>query len=277
SAQDADSEGSEGKFYLWTERQLSEALGESDAKFARQAFRTSPGGNFEESTNILRLADDVDLLDPRLLRVQSALLAARVKRVPPQTDDKVLTDWNGLMIAAYAQAGAAFGEERWTARAAKASGFILKRNADSSGQLLHQYRGGKSAGVGGLDDYAFIIWGLTDLYQADFDPIWLAEAKRLANVMKDTLADQAAGGFYMAPTGDKYALTRPKTAEDAALPSGNAVAALDLVRLGRLIGDPQLESLGRRTVLAFGTRIRGALHAFPTFAVAADYVHGPGN
>jgi uncharacterized protein YyaL (SSP411 family) len=204
------------------------------------------------------------------------LLAARGRRVHPLKDDKVLTSWNGLMIAALAKAGAALGRPDWTAAAARAAGFVLAELSDVDGRLLRRWRDGHTTGPGYLDDYAFLAWGLIELYQAELDPRWLGEALRLTGLMCRLFEDELHGGFYYTAHDAEGLIVREKEAFDGALPSGNSVAALVLLRLARLTGDAQWERKAAKLLHAFAPLVQRHPPAATQLLVALDLALGEG-
>jgi len=248
SADDADSEGEEGRFYVWRMQELVDVLGKDDAAFAARIYGVQPDGNVQDEAsgqktgaNVLHLAETPadEKESARLERIRKILLAVRNKRVHPFRDDKVLTDWNGLMIAGLALAGRALHEPAYTAAAARAADFVLSALRDEKGLLLHRWRAGKAGLPAHLDDYAFLVWGLNELYQGDFDTRYLKASLELNDTM---LRDFAApgGGFYFTAESSETLLVRPLDAFDDAIPSGNAVAMLNLLRLSSLTGDAKL-------------------------------------
>ncbi len=292
SAEDADSEGEEGRFYVWTEDEILALLGEEEGRLFARVFGVTQAGNFREEAsgeqtgrNILHLARPLadwareletseDELSRRLERSRAALFDAREKRVRPLEDDKVLTDWNGLMIAALARAGAAFDEPRFLEAARAAADFCLRTLRDGSGRLLKRYRAGEAALPSTLDDHAFLIWGLLELYEAGFDVRHLEAAVQLADAMLEHFEDEAAGGFFLSADDAEAPLFRHKEIYDGALPSGNSVAALDLLRLARLTGRTAYEEKAERTLRAFGSAARlPAGHTL--YLLALDFALGP--
>ncbi len=286
SAWDADSEGVEGKFYVWTAAELRELLGADYGPFAAR-YGVSEGGNFHEvpGGNHLRLAASVEEVAARegrsaaeveaaLARARATLLAARERRVPPLHDDKVLADWNGLMIGAAALAGRALGEPRYTAAAEEAARFVLERMRAPDGALLHRWREGEAAVAGMLEDYAFLAWGLLELYEATFAPRWLADAQALARVMVERLWDADAGGFFSVPA-EAALLYRPKPTHDGAIPSGNSAAALALLRLGHLTQDAALERRARETLEWLAPHLQRASATSSLALQALDLLLGP--
>lgn len=259
SAEDADSEGVEGKFYVWAEKDIRAVLGRQAEPFLR-AYNILAGGNFlEEATghrtglNIPYLKKPLSELAPELHREfrlseleLSTLLPdqlrllfhVRGQRPRPHLDDKVLTDWNGLMIAALAMAARAFNDSQWLQAAREAADFLLRR-LFVDGRLQHRFRDGQAAIAGNVTDYAFLAWGLVELYQASFDATYLKAALELVETMDSLFWDEAAGGYFFSPA-DVPLLVRQKDVFDAAIPSGNSVAMLALLKLWRLTGRPEL-------------------------------------
>ncbi len=293
SAQDADSEGEEGRFYLWKLGEIREALGEQDAKLIASTFGVLEEGNFVEQTtgrrtggNILHLERSLDRtaselgtapqeLRKRLDSTIAKLYAARERRVRPRTDDKILADWNGLMIAALAKASRAFGEPAYERAARRAADFLLSRMRAAGGRLLHRYRDGEAAVPAMLDDYAFVVWGLIELYQACFEVGYLEEALELVRHVLERFWDGAEGGFYFTPDDGEKLLARKKEIYDGATPSGNSVAMLDLVSLGRMTADSELEKKAARLAGTFSGTVAQAPSAYTHLMVALDFALGP--
>ena len=293
SAEDADVEGEEGKFYVWTEEEIRMVLPADEAELAISIFGVETGGNFaEEATgrtaakNILFLkkplsetARELDIAEADLRRrVESArqkLLAARDERVRPHKDDKVLTDWNGLMIAALAKGARAFDEPKYAEAATRAARFILTKLRDSNGRLSHRYRDGEVAVPGFLDDYAFLIWGLIELYETAFDVAYLRTALELDSELLGHFWDQENGGFYFTADDAEDLLVRKKEIYDGAVPSGNSVAMLNLLRLGRMTANPELEKRAVQIGRAFSSSVVQSPAAYTQLMVAVDFGLGP--
>ncbi|HEV2918587.1 MAG TPA: thioredoxin domain-containing protein, partial [Actinomycetota bacterium] len=240
SSQDADSEGVEGRFFVWSWDELVAVAGEAVAGH----LGASPEGNWE-GTNVLwtprpagpELQAQVDEALPRLFE-------AREARVHPATDDKVLAAWNGLAISALAEAGRSFGEPRWTDAALAAAGFVLEQLSGEQGRLLRSWREGRRGGPGYLDDYACVAEACLTLYETTFDLRWLREARRLAGTMVELFADPGGGGFYQTGRDAERLVVRPRELFDNAVPAGSSVAADVLQRLGRLTGAQDWERAG---------------------------------
>lgn len=247
STEDADSEGVEGKFYTWTPDSLREVLGDEAAETFAQVYDVSAAGNFEHGESILNLPKTIrqqaQLLgrnEPELTAELAAsrvkLFAAREKRVHPHKDDKVIVAWNGLMIDAMARAGAVLGESRYLDAAAEAADFLLQELRRDDGRLLHTWRGGVAKLDAYLDDYTYLANGLVSLYEATFVGRYLDEAVALVEVVLDKFADSKRGGFYFTADDHEQLIVRSKDFTDNAVPSGNAMAATVLVRLGKYTG-----------------------------------------
>lgn len=234
--QDADSEGVEGKFYLLSPGELENLLGGAGSAAFCQWYGITDGGNFE-GMNIPNLIGqaDIDREPEGMAALRERVSAYRQSRTRLHRDDKVLSAWNGLAVAALARAGLALREEKYLAAAEGAARFLQQALTDAQGRLLARWREGESAHPGKLDDYAFCAWGLLELYAATFYPEHLAGAARLAGLLLDHFADER-GGFYPYPSDAEQLITRSKETYDGAMPSGNSVAALVLSRLARLTG-----------------------------------------
>lgn len=292
SAQDADSEGEEGKFYLWEEDEIREVLG-SEAELVIRMFNTVREGNFREEAsgqqtgqNILYLqasfsaiASELGIAEDELRekweRAREKLFAVREKRVHPHKDDKILTDWNGLMIAALAKAVQAFGEAKYSNAARRAADFVLKTMRNDEGRLYHRYREGESAVPGLLDDHAFLIWGLLELYEASFEVQYLEAAVDMARMMVEHFWDKEQGGFLTTPDDGETVLVRRKEIYDGAIPSGNSVAMFDLLRLGRMTAKPEFEEIAAQTGRAFSRDVQQYTVGYTQLLIAVDFALGP--
>ncbi|NQT92017.1 MAG: thioredoxin domain-containing protein, partial [Lentisphaerae bacterium] len=236
SSEDADSEGVEGKFYVWGVPEIEKILGDDAVAFMRR-YGVSGKGNFE-GENILHLADAV--ADPSMTRMLDLLLQARALRVAPAKDDKVLASWNGLMISSFARGYEVLGERRFLDAATKAGRF-LRLTLVEGDELRHAYRGGRAGGPAFLDDYAAVANAFVDLYEATFDLEWLYAAEKLAATMVTLFGDEE-GGFFMTSERHDTLVARRKPLVDGSVPSGNSLAAIVLVRLSSLTGRDDLRS-----------------------------------
>jgi hypothetical protein len=251
SAEDADSEGEEGKFYVWTREEILEHLGDEDGAFLADYYRVTSGGNFDSrehyhaKQNILHLDHSLEAtaeeqgtpvaeLSERVEALKDKLLAVRNKRVRPGFDDKVLTSWNALMISAFAQGYQVLGDERYRDAAQEAARFLVTEMKDGE-ELLRTHRKGHSRIPAFLDDYAYTIVALVDLYEATFDPQWLAEARTLTDGMLERFWDAETNGFYFTSEDHKNLIVRTRPTQDGATPSGNSMAALGMLRLAKLL------------------------------------------
>ncbi len=237
SAQDADSEGVEGKFFVWSWDELVSVAGEEVA----DRLGASPEGNWE-GTNVLWTPNPAAEALPE--DVRERLLEVRSARIRPATDDKVLSGWNGLAIQAFAEAGRALGEPRYTQAAADAAGFVLENLRRPDGRLLRSWRDGRTSGPAYADDHAMLGMGLLTLYEATFDPRWMRAARDLAHDLTRLFRDARGGGFFQTGEDAERLVLRPKELFDNAVPSGNSVAADLLLRLGLLTGDSEYERAG---------------------------------
>jgi uncharacterized protein YyaL (SSP411 family) len=270
SAEDADSEGEEGKFYLWTPKEIEALLGPDAGPTFCRIYDVTEAGNFE-GRNILHLARpleiDAQLLgrDPEQLAAELSegrqkLLAARAERARPSRDDKILVSWNGLMIDALARAGAALDEKRYTAAAEKAARYLLERFRDSQGRLLHCARHGRAIQLAFLDDYASLGNALLTLEETGVAGPWRETAARFAEQLQEHFADKKRGGFYFTSTEHEPLFARKRDFLDAATPSGNGLAALLFLRLSLLLENPEHHETALTTLRAAAP----LLQQFPT-------------
>ena len=293
SAQDADSEGEEGKFYVWSQAEFSEVLGTEAAEQWGPVFNVAVHGNFKEEatgratgTNILhrregwsalsdRLGSDSEQLINKWQGLRRALYHHRKKRIPPLKDDKVLTDWNGLMISALALGGRVLNDRRYTDSARRAADFILTRMRTPEGHLLHRYREGEAGIPATANDYAFMIHGLLNLYMSQFDPALLQTAVTLQEVMVDRFWDGDRGGFYLTAADDGDLPLRPKEVYDGALPSANSLSLLNLAQLSRMTGNMVWEDRAQELSRAFAGTIAKHPQAYTQFLNGLDFVLHP--
>jgi uncharacterized protein len=286
SAEDADSvidpanpkEKGEGAFYIWSASELKEFPKIASIYGVRDEGNVpdDPHGEFT-GKNILDLREPLDdATESELQPVKAALLTIRSKRVRPYLDDKILTAWNGLMISAFAKGAQVLDDARYLGAAQRAAGFILTRMVDAkSGALQRRYRDGDAAIPGFLDDYAFFIGALLDLYEADFDPRHMETAMQLASKMRDLFEDPTEGAFFSTAAGDSNLVLRMKDDYDGAEPSGNAVALLDLLRLAHFTDRAEYREAADRTLRALGSKITQQAVAVPQMLVGLDYALGP--
>ncbi|MEQ8763900.1 MAG: thioredoxin domain-containing protein [Planctomycetota bacterium] len=287
STQDADSEGVEGKFFVWKPEEIDAVLGEELGAITRRYFGVTESGNFEHGTSILHVPTPIDAtakllglsveeLEAKIEEAKEKLYEAREQRVHPGLDDKILTAWNGLAIATFARAGRAFGEEKYLESARRAASFCLEELRDESGRLLHTWRHGKAKLPAYHDDYAFLIEGLIDLYEATFEAQWIEAAEKLTDEVSRLFADTKQGGFFYTGNDHEKLIVRTRNPYDNAVPSGNAIHASNLVRLARLLDRSDLEEQARRTFQAFEKMIERAPGGFSQMLCALDhYVSQP--
>ncbi len=286
SAQDADSEGEEGKYYMWTLQEVLDLLQPSDADLAVHLFGLKAEGNFPngKGKNIFHLAEPLDELAAykgltldelimRLGKIQHTLFEIRKKRIAPAIDDKVLTDWNGLMVAALAKAGVILDQPNYISKAVKTADFILNKMLKDD-TLYHRYAKEETAINGFLDDYAFLTYGLIELYEATFQDKYLEAASALTKTMIKKFWDDKNGGFFQAQNAEA-SMPKMKQLYDGALPSGNSVALLDLMLLSRLTNEPTYDQKATEMTRTFGQEIEGVPEAYTFFLCAFDFLIGP--
>jgi uncharacterized protein YyaL (SSP411 family) len=285
SAQDADSEGEEGKYYLWTVDEILDILSPADAELVFHVYGLNPKGNYAEGKgkNILHIAEPLDQLAPyegltlqeltdRLHKIRALLFEARQKRVPPAIDDKVLTDQNGLVIAALAKTGSALNEPKYIKVAEQTADFILNRMI-KDGVLYHRYAKGEAAIEGFLDDYASLIYGLCHLYDATFKEQYLQTAVNLTKAMVEKFWDTKDGGFYQTQNGNST-MPRLKQVYDGATPSGNSLALYCLLWVGRLISEPKYEEMATQMSALFTEDAEAMPKAYTFFLSALELLLG---
>lgn len=256
SAEDADSESIEGKFYLWTSSEIKNLLGNKLGEEFCRYYDISERGNFE-GKNIPNLINEKNLPQRKIFLAQkNKLFDLREKRIHPFKDDKILTSWNGLMIAAFSIAARVLDNSQWAKDASQSADFILKKMKKKDGRLLARYRKGEAAYLGYIDDYAFLTWGLIELYQASFQPKYLLEALHLSHDLITHFQDEEKGGFFLYGDDAEQLIARPKEIYDGATPSGNSVTALNFLRLARLTGQQEWEEKAMKIFQAFGQAVR---------------------
>ena len=268
SAEDADSEGEEGTFYLWTEQELLEILGEKDGSIISKIYGFSKIGNFLDEASGRRnggnipylskskslLAKEIKVNLDELNRIidssRKKLFERRKKRIHPIKDDKILTDWNGLMIASLAQGGMILNNERYIKEAIEAANFIHIYLQKSDGRLVKRFRQGHSGLDPHINDYSFMIWGLINLYEATFRTIYLSRALKLTEVMVEDFYD-VNGGFFIGSKNAERLIIRAKDYYDGAIPSGNSAAIHSLLKLGKITGNINWINIAHKTLKAF--------------------------
>lgn len=277
SAEDADSEGEEGLFYLWTANEVREILGEKGGAEFCQIYDITEKGNFEGRSiaNLLsKLPDHEELI--RLEGWRQKLFTEREKRIHPHKDDKILTAWNGMMIAALAFGSRVLANDSYRQAAERAVNFIVKNLRREDGRLLARYREGEAMYPAYALDYACLIWGLIELYQAGMDAGFLELALELNRDMERYFWDEEKGGFFLYGNDAEELLARPKEIYDGAIPSANSVAILNLLRLARLSGENALEEKAARAIEYFAGSIRQAPGGHSLFLTALFNYQQPG-
>jgi uncharacterized protein len=286
SATDADSEGEEGKFFVWQFDEIQELLGEPDADRFALYYDASPAGNWE-GTNVLntprtreqvakQLGISGEELDDSLERSRRKLFDARSRRVPPLTDDKVLTAWNGMMIGAMAEGHRVLREPRWLASAERAAKYLLTELVRPDGGLFRTARAGKAHIAGYLEDYAFLVDGLLDLYEAGGSADHLRRATELAERMLDDFGDPEGGAFFHTAEQHEQLIARTREGHDGALPSANSVAARALARLSVQLGNETYRDHAERALRAYGRLVGRSPRAFASGLSVVDFlIRGP--
>jgi uncharacterized protein YyaL (SSP411 family) len=275
SALDADSEGVEGKFYVWTMAELRAVLGDGElADEAAAYFGVTSAGNFEGRTNVLEARGTAPAPE-RLAEIRRRLLEARAARVRPGLDDKRLTAWNALMLTALADASAALGREDYLDAARTCAAFLLEQLRDGDGRLLRTWKDGRAHLPAYLEDHAFLLQGLLVLYEASFEPRWYAEAVALADAMLASFLDPDSGGFFTTAADQPVLVARRKDLEDAPIASGNSAAALGLLRLARLSGEDRFEQAAVGVLRLHGPLAARHPSAFGHLLQALDFSLAP--
>jgi uncharacterized protein YyaL (SSP411 family) len=291
SAEDADSEGEEGKFYLWALEEVREIL-KGKAELFIDCYNIKEEGNWIDQlkgeldgTNIphlkksmSQLAAEYNLTEKELVEklneARKILFIERKKRIHPFKDDKILTDWNGLMISALALASQVFNKKEYSNAAEKAASFILSKMKDKSGKLLHRYRDGEAGLPASIDDYAFFIAGLLNIYETSFQTEYLLIAAELNEVLIQYFWDDKLGGFYFTSDDSEKLLIRQKEFYDGAIPSGNSIALLNLLRLGRFLGKTEYDAMASSLIKTFSANINSSPTAFTQFLSSVDFAFG---
>ena len=281
SSLDADSEGVEGKFYAWTPSELADVLGDRDGAWAAAWYDVTPEGNFERGTSALwhpRTPDEVAAqlgiergdLETAMADARGKLLTARSKRIAPGKDDKVLAAWNGLAMSALAQAHQILGDERYLEAARGVARYLLEDMRQENGRLFATARHGRAHLAAYLDDYAFLIQGLIDLYESDFSPHWIDEALELNEVLTEFFEDREAGGYFTTASDHERLIARMKMPYDGALPAGSAVQVQNLLRLAELTGNSEHATRAQRALHSVGQVVSRQPRAFSQLLMSLD-------
>ncbi len=290
-AEDADSEGVEGKFYIWEYAEINTLL-EDKAKYFFDVFNIKEEGNYEDASghmpekgNILHITDSLKVVaekykieEAELGRIVSEckkiLFEAREKRVRPGLDDKILMDWNGLMISAFAKAGFILKNSDYIATAEKAYKFITEQLRTNQG-MLHRYAKGEAAIDAMLDDYAFLTWGALELYTATFKHQYIRDAIEMSTELETHFEDNEQGGFYNTSNIGEQLIHRKKELYDGAVPSGNSVALMNLVRLSKLTGNTDYDMTAQKLIDFFSGKVDSYPSIYAFFECALDYIYNP--
>jgi uncharacterized protein YyaL (SSP411 family) len=283
AALDADSEGVEGKFYLWQSEELKDLLNAEEQRLFFKIFDLRAVGNLE-GWKILRMRSTLEdaaavlqlpeqELAEKLEAIRQKLFNAQQKRVRPLRDELILTDWNGLFIAALARAAQVWSDDGYAQAARSAADFLLEKVRTPEGRLFHRYKDGPAV-QGNLDDYAFLVWGLIELYEASFDSKYLQIALDLNKAMIDHFWDDRVGGLFFTPDDGESLLVRQKEVYDGAVPSGNSVAMLNLLRLSHLTGTSELEERAAAISQAFSGVVSSQPLGHSMFMCALEFIFG---
>jgi len=285
SAEDADNEGVEGRYYVWTPDEIIKMLGEKDGRIVCDYYDISKEGNFEDK-NVLHVDKQLEIfakleglkiedLQGLLSGARKTLREARRKRARPHKDDKVLTSWNGLMISALSRGAQALNEFKYAEAAVRTVDFILKTLRGKNGMLLRRYRQGEASIPGYLDDYAYFVWGLIDLYETTFHVKYLETALDINKRMIEEFWDNKDGGFFFSGRSNEQLIAQTKEIYDGAIPSGNSVALLNILRLSRMTGDKNLGDISERLIRTFEETVNRYPSGYTQFLCAVDYALGP--
>ena len=278
STQDADSEGEEGKFFVWTLDEIREHLGPDRAEIFANAYDVTPNGNWEGNTILNRTPHGLGFSEEEadvLSECRQILFDVREQRIKPGRDEKILTSWNGLMIAAMAFGTRVLDDSRYADAAEQSAAFLLDSVRDEQGNLLHSYKDGRARFNAYLDDYACLIDGLVELYQTTFNNRWIEAAVDLAERMQDQFADAEKAGFFYTSRDHEELIVRQKDSQDNATPSGNAMAATALLKLSRLTGRSEWEDIATRTLEMLARQMMYAPSASGQSLIALDFLSGP--
>jgi uncharacterized protein YyaL (SSP411 family) len=292
SAEDADSEGKEGKFYTWDYEELKNILSSEEFRIAEKFYNLKRNGNFSaedgsvDSNNIFYQSMSIDdyaefynikqeKLISKLEKIRIKLFDIRKKRIHPAKDDKILTDWNGLMIAALSKAACVFNDISYIEFAERAFIFISKNMIKRNGELLHRYKDGESKIQGYADDYAFLIFGLIELYLVTFKTKYLKISLELNNHLLNHFWDKSIGGlFFTSDKGEKL-IARTKEIYDGAIPSANSMTMYNLIRLARITGNSDLEEKAKQIGISFYDQINGYPNGYTQAMIGLNFAIGP--
>jgi len=287
SAEDADSEGREGQFYVWRLEEILQCLGEEQGKIFADFYGVTTKGNFEQDSNILNCINrdiakyasgqnmSVEKLTQLLRAGRETLFERREKRIHPFKDDKILTAWNAMMTVALAKAARILNQPKYVRRAQRCLDFIYANLFRQDGRLMARYRGGSTDYPAYLDDYAYLLWALVEMYETTFAPEHLVKAQHLAEEMQRLFADTKQGGFFFSGIDNELLITRPKELYDSCIPSGNSVALMAMVRLGRYTGNNELLKTSGRMLQSFAGEVDNFPRFYPGFLLAFELHQAP--
>lgn len=293
SGEDADVEGKEGKFYIWTEDEIKDILTSREYELAKKIFNIKKNGNFHDESsgemteknilytrkkpNIISKELRIEIEDFKKLKnnIHKKLFDAREKRIHPNKDDKILTDWNGLMIASLAKAARVFDDEDYAKYAGETAEFIISKMYNENQHLYHRYKDGNAGISGFLNDYAFLTWGLLELYETTFNAGYIKTALQLNEVLLNHFLDSKCGGFFISPDYAQENFIRTKEIYDGAVPSGNSVSMMNLIRLARITGKTELEEKASDIIRCFSESISHSPSSFTQFLSALLFANGP--
>jgi uncharacterized protein YyaL (SSP411 family) len=285
SAEDADSEGKEGVFYIWEPKQINSILDKDEAEIFAAYYGVTKKGNFEDNKTILNIQMSMAQLEDKfqndhaaimniLANARSKIFNERAKRIRPHRDDKIITAWNGLMISSMAYGGAVLQEEKYTRAAERAGKFILNALHKKS-RLMRYYRQGQAVELAFLDDYAFTILGFLDLYGASFETKWLIDAKMLAEEMIKLFADNEQGGLFLTGKDSEKLIARIKPSTDGVIPSGNSAAAFALLKLGKFTMNQYFTEQGGKVLESFSRQLKQSSGYSSEMLTALNFWIGP--
>ncbi len=273
SAEDADSEGVEGKFYVWTEAELKKHLEPKEFEMFKKTYGVTEHGNFEDAFNILTLQKDYDWgvkSDPVMKKCSRILFSLREKRIRPLKDDKILTDWNGLMIYAMAKGYQIIRDEKYLKAAQRAAQFV-QENLTHEKKLLKRYREGDAKHPATLDDYAYLIQGLMGLYESDFNPAWIQWANDLQKRQDELFWDEKDGTYFFTEKGVPHLIRRSKEVHDEARPNSNAISILNLLQLSAFFLNPEYHKRAEQMLSSVTDLVQKHPGAYSTLFLAMDY------
>ena len=268
SAEDADSEGIEGKFYFWDKKEIEEILSEAEYQEFFEVFKEQ---NSNKITLSLKKAEDFD----KLPEIKAKLFKKRKKRVRPLKDKKILTDWNGLTAAALAKAGFVTNNQEYISLAEETANYIFENRRDQAGNLVHSYHQGKASAVDNLDDYASLLWAFLELHQATLKKEYLIKAEKIVKTMTARFWDQKAGGFYFTAAENNEFFLRQKKTEDSAIPAANSTASYNMLRLSHLLNEPELRDKVEQMLNTFASEINAAPASHIFMVLAYKYLENP--